>query len=158
MRETCKLIVLLFLPWCQTHSQWQLRLATGDTLSDVILKELCADSLEIVHHGEPHCIAVNSIDELRFVHPAGFWSGATRGFGIGALLGTIFGTAALYNGEQDTQGEIVFIAASAGLAGGIVGGAIGAVAGIDNVYDFSANTLPEKLTTIKLVLAREEPN
>jgi hypothetical protein len=163
--------IVFFLPWLvlpvfSQSQNWQLTLANGRILSDVMWVKLEGDSV-LVSSGSSlvRCFLIDSIAEVRKINQSRFWKGAGIGLITGAAAGALIGRS-VYQPSNAPHGEFFIdfgpgINALAGgvlggLAGIITGGLIGAAAGADEVHDFSESTQLQKLQTVRSIILKDQ--
>jgi hypothetical protein len=162
------MLLLLFISASALPAQnkvWQIKLASGDMLSNVSLQNVVGDSLAISQTGQARRIAVDAIVEMRRAGKSKFWKGAGIGFLAGGVTGGLIAAATYEKPKNDfeaivedifatRQTNIVTGALLGGISGFIIGGLIGSSAGKEQVYDFTQKTREQKSDMLRFIVAR----
>lgn len=143
---------------------WQIKLASGDMLSNVSVQNVVGDSLAVSQDGQTRRIAVDAIVEMRRARKSKFWLGAGIGLLAGGVAGGLIGAATYEESTEpladvfiDPVGQAAATATGAllgGISGFVIGGLLGSSAGKEKVYDFSTKTVEQKLAALRLLVAK----
>ncbi len=149
-------------------NNWQLILASGDTISNVSLQVLEGDTVAVILSDtvHPRRILVDSIFVLRKIKESKYWKGAAIGTLTGMSAGALIGFASYSEPEPEPEGWSIrvdfgrggsafFGGILGGLMGFVLGGIVGTSAGVDEIYDLSASSHNYKVYTI-LALLKEK--
>lgn len=147
----------------QTQGHWQLTLLSGEVRSNIELNDVKDTLLIFTDSTGNRTVCIDSIAELRFVRYASFWDGAKTGAIIGSAVGVVGGAVfskpggeLLEKPEEYRPLAAIAMGIGLGVVCGLIGGTISVLNGIDDVFDLSYMPLAGKLTTIRVVLAREK--
>ena len=128
------LLIFKFLPAQEDH--WNISLATGDTIFNVLLLNLAGDSLLVASDIEIEWIRISLIDGMTKIKGKRVISGMGIGILAGGVVGAIIGYVA-YKKPEESESEVEIIAApvnqfgqaASTLGGALIGGAIGMLIG-----------------------------
>ncbi len=150
---------------------WQITLADGAIVSQIVVNELRQDSLVVSDGFGIRTIPVQSITEIRYVREGSFWEGAETGAMIGGMIGAATGAlvgvelarrpdSANRNKPSEVVGVAVIIGVLFGILyacpGAVIGGTIGAITGADDYHNLRKLPLPQKLMRIEAILSRHK--